>query len=416
MLATDACGQAEKAVPAPVLGEARSWQREGGGAFTAALRGVVGGKVILQSADGRSATLDLTALSRNDRDYVRGKMGALAQRWLALAAAPAKPAADRSGWPAVVRVPQESLRMSVERPFAAGSGMRFASAHFEFDSPVEVLAAEQRSIATPFELIHEVWRLAPWGVITPPKVGGLFQVELFLHTAAYESAGGLPDSGCHFDQQSKRLRVLGSAIGLDPERKPLWRDEQSPTPALSYGIVPLMTQDVLGLVPEYIIPALALVMRDLPARAESAWPGELVDTLAAAGAEPPLTKAEVSAFFYATGRSTTFPPLEPAKLRRILTHFIVRDGGQGRNLGEFLAAAAADHPLWEAFNQRLVQHAAAVARSKDDPATVIPEMPSAPHGIESPAQIRTFHLNKLLRTEDVPAGVRQVMSALQSTP
>lgn len=399
----------------PVLSEPRSWQRETGGAFTASLRGLEGGKVILQSADGRTAAMDLPALSRNDRDYVRGKMAVLAQRWLEQEAAPKNPAPDRAGWPEVVSVPQESLRMSVKRPFKAGQGMKFASAHFEFDAPVEISSAEQRSIATPFELIHEVWRLAPWGVITRPKDGGLFQVELFLHSAAYEASGALRDSGCHYDEKTKKLRVLGSAVGLDPARAPLWRDEQPPVPALAYGMVPLFMRSPMAMVPDWIIASLALALRDLPMQGCRAWPGELLSTLAESTADTHLTESEIR-LFLSPSDSKANPPTDLGKLRRMASYLMRGDGSQGANLGAFLAAAAADQPLWDALYQGIRERAEARKKSSADPTVETPAMPPVPHNIEDLNLVQWFHLPKLLGTPDTESGLKKAVAILSQTP
>jgi hypothetical protein len=403
------------ATPAAVLGEPRLWQRETGASFTAALRGLEGDKVILQSADGRTAKLELATLSRNDRDYVRGKMGALAQRWMARQLPPSKPAADRSGWPALVRVPQESLLMSVKRSFEAGRGMRFASAHFEFDCPVEVLEAEQRSIATPFELIHEVWRLAPWGVITPPKGGGLFQVELFLHTAAYEAAGAPPNSGCHFDQRTKKLRVLGSAIGLDSERLPQWRDEQSPVPALAYSVSLTLIQKLQHTIPSWFGPGIALVMRELPMCGETARPRELLEELDRATADITLTSAEVRLYLHAANKAAD-PPLDRDKLRRMTGYLMQGDGSNGRNLADFLTAVAADQPVWEAYFDHLDEWSEAAKKAKSDSAVVVPALAPEPFGITDPADLPWYHLSKLLGTTELESGVRKAITTLKAMP
>ena len=399
------------ATPAAVLGEPRLWQRETGASFTAALRGLEGDKVILQSADGRTAKLELATLSRNDRDYVRGKMGALAQRWMARQLPPSKPAADRSGWPALVRVPQESLLMSVKRSFEAGRGMRFASAHFEFDSPVEVLEAEQRSIATPFELIHEVWRLAPWGVITPPKGGGLFQVELFLHTAAYEAAGGPRNSGVYFDYKASILRVLGSAIGLDAERTPLWRDEQSPIPALGSNLVVMLTHQLQPTIPEWVAACLALPLRDLPLSGETAWPREMLSALAESTSSTRLTEREVRQCLDPANNSEPFS-LVREKLLRLASHFMQGDGSQGLSLGKFLTAAEADLPAWDAFAKRIQDRKKATQKRLSDPAVIVPEMLPVPNGIEQPDQMKSFHVPKLLGTPDIESGLQNAIVAL----
>ncbi len=399
----------------PVLGEQRSWQREVGGAFPAALRGLEGGKVILQSADGRTAMLELSTLSRNDRDYVRGKMAALVQRWLGQNSTPTKPAADRSGWPEVVSVPQESLVMSVKRPFEAGKGMKFASTHFEYDAPVEISTAEQRSIATPFELIHEVWRLAPWGVITRPKMGGLFQVELFLHAAAYEAAGAPPNSGCHFDRQSRKIRVLGSAMGLDAVRTPMWRDEQSPLPALVYSVNLALIQNLQHTLPRWLGPGLALGMQDLPVSGEVAWPRELLAGLGGTTVGITLTEAETRLYLHPADK-TINPPFERDKLRRMASYLMQGDGSNGRNLAEFLAAVHADQPAWAAYFDHLDEWSVATKKAKSDPAVVVPALAPEPFGIKDPADLPWYHVAKLLGTTDLESGVRKAITTLKAAP
>jgi|GEM_PF-3400198 len=411
MIALTHLSYAQTTSPAAVLGVPRSWQREKGASFMAELRGVEGGKVILQAADGRTATLELADLSRVDRDYVRGKMGTLAQRWLSQLAPAVKPAADRSGWPTMVRVRPESLRMSVKRPFQAGKGMKFASTHFEFDAPVEISDAEQRSIATPFELIHEVWRLAPWGVITPPKGGGLFQVELFLHTAAYEAAGAVPNSGCHYDHVTKKLRVLGSAIGLDPGHAPLWRDEQSQVPALTYSTSLLLQQNLLLTMPTWLAPALSMGMRDLPIQGEQAWPLEMLADLEETTSGTNLTEAEVRRYLSSQDEKDN-APLEREKMRRMGVYLMRKDGSKGANLGAFIAAISTDLPAWEQFFARMSERREAVKKSRNDPATTVPEAPTAPFGIENPNDFRWYHLSKLLGTPDIESGLQKAILAL----
>lgn len=412
-LFTTAPCSAQAATSSPaVVGNMRDWTMTQGKVFPAALRGIEGGKVTLVSPDGRTATLELAGLSRNDRDYVRGKMGAVVQSWLWQAAGPEQVRADRSGWPTAVRAPQESLQVRVVRPFAPGKGMKFASGHFEFECGTEVPLAELRAIAAPFEVIHEVWRLAPWGIITRPKAG-LFQVELFLHTAAYEAAGAPPNSGCHFDQRAKKLYVLGSAIGLDPERTPLWRDEQSPVPALAYAVVPLLTQNLATLIPEWMVPSLALALRDLPVLGDTAWPGELLTPASTSAPDTMFTESEVRLYLQPADTSAD-PPLDREKLQKIIDYFIRGDGSSGTNLGTFLAAAAADQPLWDAFYQRLQERKAAQAKAKSDPAVAIPAMLPVPHDIDDPARVRYFHLPKLLGTPDMESGLRKAISALIS--
>lgn len=405
---------AQSAAPVPVLGAPRPWQRSEGAAFMAELRGLEGGKVILQSADGRAATLELAALSRVDRDYVRGKMGALAQRWLAQLAPAGKPAADRSGWPEIVRVPQESMRVTVKRAFEPGKGMRFASAHFEFESPAGLSPAEQRSVATPFELIHEVWRRAPWGVITPPKESGLFQVELFLQPGAYNASGAQPNSGCYFNYKTKELHVLGSAIGLDGNRDPLWRDEHLPVLALTYAMIPLLMQDLMVTLPEWLVPSLALAMRDLPLQGELAWPLELQKSLGEAMASTQMTDSEVRRFLNPSDKQAD-PPLSREKLRCMASYLVQGDGSNGGNLAAFLTAVSLDARKWDVFYQRIRERNELVKKSANDPSVVVPDIPTVPHDISDPAQVRWYHLAKLLGTTDAESGVRRAITTLKAT-
>ena len=386
-----------------------------GGVFTAALRGLEGGRVTLQSSDGRTATLELAALSRNDRDYVRGKMGALAQRWLRQQSASAKTAPDRSGWPEVVQVPQESLTMKITRPFASGAGMKFASAHFEFQCPAEVSEAEQRSIATPFELIHEVWRLAPWGVFAPSVRGGPFQVELYLDAAAYEASGALKNTGAIYDRKAGKLRVLGSAIGLDAGRKPMWRDEQSPVTTLAYVMVPMMMHRFLAMIPDWVIPSLGLAINELPLCGECTRPQRMLAALAESSADTRLTEDEVRLFLDPVNNSENFP-LAKEKLQRLASHFLQKDGSGGRNLGTFLTAVAADLPQWDAFLQRMEDIRSAEEKHKTDPSVVVPEMLPVPGGFSRLQQVRWFHVPKLLGGADVQSGLAKAVEDLTNPP
>lgn len=391
---------------APV-GEWRQWTLDGKTKIEAAMRGVDSGNVILQSRDGRAATLPLARIGAVDRAYVRAAIGGLVME--AVEKANAGPAvssslgaagrvAARSGWQGGVKVDPADCEVT-DVTVSGGDWKRaFRSGHFEFSSNTVLPVERQRDVARLFELEYELHRRAGWGVGPRLESGGRTKVQLFDTDAAFAAAGALPLSGCDLDYETGTLRCTLEAAGVHLIEG-VWLSDSVMTPkAVARGVTHLVLRDAFETLPLWVINGMDKCMGAIPVAGGTAWPdhaaagvkeqiprGSEVSRLGFAsllraddsGPPPELAEKAAELLGAASGGKGKVPASEVLELLKsksledyaksrlaegaasgpLAYYFIFLESeGRAAKLATVIAAARADQSKWDAYDEAVEKY------------------------------------------------------------
>ncbi|MBK8093293.1 MAG: hypothetical protein IPK32_15210 [Verrucomicrobiaceae bacterium] len=314
---------------------AREWTREGGTAMKlqAELRGIDGANVMLQAPDGRTAAFPLAQFSAADRQFVTARLSGMV-----LDAMPALNVGQKAGagWGRPLSADPADCTIT-----ETSGG--FQSKHFDFKTAEKMPAATMRDLAEACEVVHELFRVAPWGVLSVPKRGGRFEIAL-LPQSEIETNQNV------FDAEGV-LRIPFGAAGLEKIAGEWLRDE-SPGAGrnLKEFVSYMLMRDVVGLVPPWLPDALADCIAEIPTVGGTAWCAEVpVKLQSVAKVTPP----QVEALFQPGERDSYSKEHALA-----VTHYFTRlaDGRRAQQISSMLRQAMADRPKWDAFDVALKKY------------------------------------------------------------
>jgi hypothetical protein len=333
-------------------GELREWSRAGSAKFQAAIRGIEADKLILQSADGRSASLPLASFSTDDRAYVRARIAGLVLEAMPPPGAGKK---DGAGWGGPVSASAadrsvESFAASAQTQNRAG----FRSRHFTVFCSTELPPQAMKDVAESCEAIHELFRVAPWGVLATPEDGERHVIELFATGADFEKAGGKSGTSGDYDDDRHTLRMTYGAAGLD-QIGGVWTRAELPGIAAGFKkwLAILLMHDTLTLVPPWLVSGMSDVIGQIPVVGGSAWPTEMPKL---AGGDAPLEKSAVEAML--TVPNPESPSKKPDNAHAALTawYFMrLADGNRAQQITKLLKEAKADRVKWDDYERARVK-------------------------------------------------------------
>ena len=389
---------------------AREWTRESGTAmkFQAELRGVDGPNVLLQAPDGRTASFPLEQFSDADHRFVAARLSGMV-----LDSMPPPNVGQKSGagWGRPLSADPADCAVT-----ETSDG--FHSKHFAFITAEKMPPATQRDLAEACEVVHEIFRVAPWGVLATPKHEGRFRISLLPQSEI--------DTDRNIFDKDGTLRIPFGAAGLD-QIGPEWvRDERPDAGRNLKEYVALMLQrDVIGLVPPWLPNALADCIAEIPTVGGTAWCADSPASLRKQfkGAE----KADISYLIQlftpprvvkpGTVRPMT-PPLPSIPIARdgsrqdpyevdrqkkrlygrLAAHYFTRlaDGRRAQQISKLLRQAMEDRPKWDAYEAGVDKYKAEFEAFKKEPGVVTlsdgryqypsnltpPEVPTPPHPFE----------------------------------
>ncbi|MBL9132146.1 MAG: hypothetical protein JNG86_13165 [Verrucomicrobiaceae bacterium] len=333
-------------------GELREWSRAGSAKFQAAFRGIEADKLILQSADGRSAAFPLASFSADDRAYVRARIAGLV---LEAMTPPGVGKKDGAGWSGPVSA--SAADCAVE-PFAASAQTQnragFRSRHFTVFCSTELPPEAMRDVAESCEAIHELFRVAPWGVLATPEDGERHVIELFATSADFVKAGGKEGTSGDYDDDRHTLRMTYGAAGLD-QIGGVWTRTELPGIAAGFKkwVSILLMHDVLTLTPPWLISGMSDVIAQIPVVGGSAWPADM-PKLPGGGA--PLEKGAIEAML--TTPDPESAPKKPDNAHAALAawYFMrLADGNRAQQITKLLKEAKADRVKWDDYERARVK-------------------------------------------------------------
>ena len=389
---------------------AREWTRESGTAmkFQAELRGVDGPNVLLQAPDGRTAGFPLAQFSDEDQRYVAARLPGLV---LDAMTPPNVGQKAGAGWGRPLSADPADCAVS-----ETADGFR--SKHFAFKTGEKLPPTTQRDLAEACEVIHEIFRVAPWGVLATPKQDGRFQIALLPQSEI--------DANRNIFDQDGTLRIPIGAAGLEKLGGEWLRDERPDAGRNLKEFVALMLQrDVIGLVPPWLPDALADCIAEIPTVGGTAW---CADSPAALRQQFKIaSKSDINYLIQlftpprvvkpGTVRPMTPPPpaapisrdgtrIDPYELDRqkkqlfgrIAAHYFTRlaDGRRAQQISKLLRQAKEDRPKWDAYQVGVDKFKADFEAFKKEPGVVAlpdgryqfpssltpPELPTPPHPFE----------------------------------
>lgn len=462
------------ASPAPAqqttaaAGEWRQWTLDGKTKVEAVMRGVDSGNVILQSRDGRAATMPLARLGSGDRAYVRAAIGGLVLEAMEKAnagpavsaslGAAAAPAA-RSGWQGGVKADPANCEVS-EMPRSGGKWQQaFRSLHFEFHSTAKLPLERRCDVARLFEVQYELHRRAGWGVGPALEGGARLKIELYDTEDAYAASGALPATGCDLDHRTGILRCTLEAAGLHAAEGEWIMDSVLTPKAVARGVALMVLSDAIELLPLWVLNGMAACMGAIPVTGGTAWPDRAIEGMkphaeraggAAAldfasllavpePAAPPATgKAGGSdaavASLEALARALAAKSAETSAKKKVsdyataallACYFIFLDSGShASRLAGVISAARTDQARWDAYDRAMEKYTAdwAAIKARKDvvdrgggqfsvPSSVtVPKAPEPPDDITSRLDLRSLHAPKLLGGAE-PSAVAQAAKA-----
>jgi hypothetical protein len=369
---------------------AREWTRESGTAmkFQAELRGIDGPNVMLQAADGRTAAFPLAQFSAADRQFVAARLPGLV-----LDAMPPMNVGQKAGagWGRPLTADPADCVVT-----ATSDG--FHSQHFAFKTAEKMPPSTQRDLAEACEVMHELFRVAPWGVLARPKhADGRFQITLLPQNEI--------DTNRNIFDEDGTLRIPFGAAGLEKIGEDWVRDEQPGAGRHLKGYIAYMLQrDVIGLVPPWLPDALADCLAEIPTVGGTAWCAEVPAKLQFLAK---VSAAEVEALFTPAERESY------AKEHALaVTHYFTRlvDGRRAQQITKMLRQAMEDRPKWDAFEIEIQKYHDDWEELKTLPGaekledgsyrfpsgTHVPEAPKPPHEFQSGDELPWLLLPLLL--------------------
>lgn len=425
---------------------AREWTRESGTAmkFQAELRGVDGPNVLLQAPDGRTAGFPLAQFSDEDQRYVAARLPGLV---LDAMTPPNVGQKAGAGWGRPLSADPADCAVS-----ETADGFR--SKHFAFKTSEKLPPTTQRDLAEACEVIHEIFRVAPWGVLATPKHDGRFQIALLPQSEI--------DANRNIFDQDGTLRIPIGAAGLEKLGGEWVRDERPDAGRnLKEFVAYMLQRDVIGLVPPWLPDALADCIAEIPTVGGTAWcaevpagllqkvksvPGPSLTIMEELLARPKPRPLEIN-------NIKPLKPLEPVVLTRdgtknapapavdpeveekkqrqdhalIIAHYFTRlaDGRRAQQISKMLKQAFEDRPKWDKFDQEADQYRAAWEELKKLPGaeklddgsyrfpagTHVPDAPKPPHEFEKGDDL-PWLLLPLLLEQKTPSAVAAEISAL----
>jgi hypothetical protein len=255
----------------------RNWSR-GAQSFEASLQGVEDGRLILKSRDGRVATIAAVEFSAGNIAYVKDRLAQMLAASLEKGA-PVSTRSTGSGWEAFIRLPEHLGKVKPSPEDQIGRFPRFVSAfqsqHFAFWSEQTLPPAVMANVALRFELIRELIRLSPWGGVLGDKDIKPILVHLYSDTGTYEVDAGTQSTSCHYDQEKGILRATLEGCGL-LKFGDEWINQPWPHAgqSLQHELSIALFSNAIGLVPDWMLGALARRIQVVPMVGDRAWPLE----------------------------------------------------------------------------------------------------------------------------------------------
>jgi hypothetical protein len=383
---------------------ARDWTRESGTAmkFQAELRGVDGPNVLLQAPDGRTAGFPLAQFSDEDQRYVAARLPGLV---LDAMTPPNVGQKAGAGWGRPLSADPADCAVS-----ETADGFR--SKHFAFKTSEKLPPTTQRDLAEACEVIHEIFRVAPWGVLATPKHDGRFQIALLPQSEI--------DANRNLFDQDGTLRIPIGAAGLEKLGGEWVRDERPDAGRnLKEFVAYMLQRDVIGLVPPWLPDALADCIAEIPTVGGTAWCAEVPAKLQST-AKP--SAAEVEQLFM-RGERSSFSKEHALAVAHAYTRLL--DGRRAQQISKMLKQAFEDRPKWDTFDQEADKYRAAWEELKKLPGaeklddgsyrfpagTHVPEAPKPPHEFEKGDDL-PWLLLPLLLEQKTPSAVAAEISAL----
>lgn len=369
--------------------------------FQAELRGIDGPNVLLRAPDGRTAAFPLAQFAAVDRDYVRARLPGLV---LDAMTPPNVGQKAGAGWGRPLSVDPADSAVS-----ETSDG--FHSKHFAFQTTEKLPPTTQRDLAEACEVIHEIFRVAPWGVLATPTHEGHFRIALLPQ--------GEIDANRNVFDKDGTLRIPIGAAGLQQLGGEWVRDERPEAGRhLKEFVAYMLQRDVIGLVPPWLPDALADCIAEIPTVGGTAWCAEVPAKLQST-AKP--SAAEVEKLFV-RGEPASFSKEHALAVVHGFTRLL--DGRRARQITNMLRQAMQDRPKWEAFEEDAQKYDAdwdklkklPGAQKLDDgsyrfpPGTHVPEAPKPPHAFEKGDDL-PWLLLPLLLEQKTPSAVAAEISA-----
>lgn len=379
----------------------REWTRTGSAKFKAVLRGIDGPNVVLQAADGRSAAFPLATFSAEDRGWVAAHVAGLVVDAMT---PPGVGRKDGAGWGAPLSAAAadcavETFAASAQTKNRAG----FRSRHFTFFCGTALPAETMRDIAEGCEAVHELFRVAPWGVLATPEDGERHVVELFPTSEAYRAAGGHDNTSGDYDDERHTLRITFGAAGLE-QIGGVWTRPEHPTAAtmMKHQTSILLMHDVLTLVPPWVVDGIAEVISHVPVVGATAWPADLPPGLRKTAAKGAPDKDAIVAMLTAPAEDAK--PARPSTAHSaLLAYYFMRlaDGNRAQPLSKALKDAKADRVKWDDFERARVKY-----KLDWDAFVKLPGVKSLPDGrVEFPGNLTPPEPPKLPREVSPGASI-----------
>ena len=388
-------------------GHGREWTRESGAAmkFQAELRGIDGPNVMLQAPDGRTAAFPLAQFSAADREFVKLRLSGLV-----LAAMPPLGVGQNAGagW-------GRPLSAAAADCVVTQDSGGFHSKHFAFHSTEKLAPETMRDLAEACEVVHEIFRVAPWGVLATPKREGRFHVKLVPQSEIDGNKNAFDDDG--------DMRIPFGAAGLQRIGGEWVRDKAPDAGrSLKEFTAFMLMRDVMALVPPWLPDALADCIAEIPTVGGTAWCAEVPAGLRKLAR---VTAADVEKLFLPAERD-----LFSKEHALAVAHYFTRvaDGRRAQQITAMLRQAMADRPKWDAFDAAFKKYHADWEVLKRLPGaqqqadgsylfprgTTVPDAPKPPHEFKDGDDVPWLLLPMLLEGKSPSAVATEIAAKLQT--
>lgn len=388
-------------------GHGREWKREGGLVmkFQAELRGIDGPNVMLQAPDGRTAAFPLAQFSADDREFVKLRLSGLV---LATMSPPGVGQKAGAGWGR----PLSAAAADCEITQDSGG---FHSKHFAFHCAKKLSPETMRDLAEACEVVHEIFRVAPWGVLATPKREGRFHIALLPQSEIDLNKNVFDEDG--------EMRIPHGAAGLQQIGGEWVRDESPGAGrSLKEFTAFMLMRDVVGLVPPWLPDALADCIAEIPTVGGTAW---CVEAPAGLRKVASVTAADVEKLFLPAD-----PDLFSKDHALAIAHYFTRlaDGRRAQQITAMLRRAMEDRPKWDAFDAAAKKYHAdwevlkrlPGAQKQADgsyvfpPGTSVPDAPKPPHEFQDGDDVPWLLLPMLLEGKSPSAVAAEIAAKLQT--